>query len=133
MGKFYEYRQNNSGGTFHLDKKSGLSVLVIFEADSAVEANHRAEDAGIYFDGLDTGRDCYCCGTRWDPLVDNEFGSDEPSMYRTPLSNKEEVGKFSDYTLRSLYPTPFGYIHYADGTKQSFNLTPSGTEFGERS
>ena len=32
---FYDYRQNNSDGGFDVDKKAGISVSVIVEADDA--------------------------------------------------------------------------------------------------
>lgn len=60
---FYEYNQNNSGGHFDVDKK--LCSLVIIEAHSAKEANSIAEDLGCYWNGVDAGRDCDCCGDRW--------------------------------------------------------------------
>ena len=59
---FYTYRQNNSGGGFVIDKKRGISVYVIIEADSTREADARAEQIGLYFDGYG---DCPCCGNRW--------------------------------------------------------------------
>jgi hypothetical protein len=58
---FWEFSQNNSGGSF--DKKMGHSIYV--EADSADEANSRAEGVGVYFNGCVTGGDCPCCGDRW--------------------------------------------------------------------
>lgn len=60
---FYEYRQNNSGGFFHLP-----AIQVFIEADSMDEANRIAERNGLYFDGVDDGRDCPCCGDRWYPV-----------------------------------------------------------------
>jgi hypothetical protein len=53
------YIQNNSGGSF-----IGSKVIII-EANSVEEANSIAESHGIYFDGVDTGADCECCGDRW--------------------------------------------------------------------
>jgi hypothetical protein len=53
------YIQNNSGGSF-----IGIKVIII-EADSLEEADSIAESHGIYFDGVDTGADCECCGDRW--------------------------------------------------------------------
>lgn len=58
---FYEYSQNNSGGSF--DEEMGHSVFI--EAATAEEANDRAEGMGIYFNGVENGRDCPCCGDRW--------------------------------------------------------------------
>jgi hypothetical protein len=56
----YEYSQNNSGGSFTVDDE--VTIRVYIEADSAGEANRKAEEFGIYFDGYG---DCPCCGNRW--------------------------------------------------------------------
>lgn len=60
MGKFYEYMQNNSGGYYVKGP-----MLLIIEADSAVEADMIAEENGAYFYGVHKGYDCKCCGDRW--------------------------------------------------------------------
>ena len=65
----YEYRQNNSGGTFVINKK--LDVNVWIEASSPSEANKIAEMNGIYFDGCYDGIDCPCCGDRWHEVADD--------------------------------------------------------------
>ena len=70
--KFFLYRQNNSGGCF--DQDENVDVNVIIEAKSEYESNRIAEDIGIYFDGVDKGWDCNCCGDRW---------SDSPDYYDT--------------------------------------------------
>ena len=56
---FYEFIQNNSGGTFIYDEQKGISYSVIVEADSENDAITRAEQIGLYFDGKG---DCPCCG-----------------------------------------------------------------------
>lgn len=61
--KFYEYTQNNSGGSFIIN--DNVDTVVTIQARSEDEANHRAEQIGIYFDGCESGRDCDCCGDRW--------------------------------------------------------------------
>jgi hypothetical protein len=53
------YIQNNSGGSF-----IGIKVIII-EADSLEEADSIAESHGVYFDGVEEGKDCDCCGDRW--------------------------------------------------------------------
>ena len=58
---FYEYRQNNSGGSFDMD----LGILVYIQANNSEEANDIALNNGIYFNGVSTDRDCSCCGDRW--------------------------------------------------------------------
>lgn len=69
---FYTYRQNNSGGFFKITKK--IKHYVIIEADSAKEADEKAESIGLYFDGVKKGIDCPCCGDRWDKADDSCFG-----------------------------------------------------------
>lgn len=75
---WYTFNQNNSGGSFHIDKKTGITVVVIVEADSAEEANDRAENIGLYFDGIG---DCPCCGDRWCSQCDDDEGTKEPKIY----------------------------------------------------
>lgn len=62
---WYHYRQNNSGGSHEYDASRGTSVNVYIEADSADEANERASEIGLYFDGVEGDMDCSCCGDRW--------------------------------------------------------------------
>ena len=73
---FYTYSQNNSGGSFDIDAENGLAHYVIIEADSMEEANEKATSIGIYFDGVEDGMDCECCGDRW---------SSDPDEYKTPM------------------------------------------------
>ena len=58
--KTFTYHQNNSGG-FFVGPKS-----VTIEAESAEDADRIAEEEGlVYFDGVENGQDCECCGDRW--------------------------------------------------------------------
>ena len=61
--KFYEYSQNNTGGSFVTDDK--LCNRLFIEANSSSEADSIAEDLGCYWNGVDEGSDCECCGDRW--------------------------------------------------------------------
>jgi hypothetical protein len=63
MTKFYEYSQNNSGGSFDVD--NDLCHRLLIEADSAKQADVLAEGLGCYWNGVDAGMDCECCGDRW--------------------------------------------------------------------
>ena len=63
--KFYEFRQNNSGGSF-----SGPAIAVYIEANNSDEADRIAQTKGIYFDD-DYEIDCDCCGTRWHRSYEN--------------------------------------------------------------
>ena len=78
---FYLFNQVNSGGFFVVDEK--VTQNVIIEATSADDANIRAETIGIYFDGVNQGEDCECCGDRWGKVSDDD-GTDEPLLYDKP-------------------------------------------------
>lgn len=82
---FWEFNQNNSGGSFVFDEKNGLTHFVIIEAETKQEAIDRAESVGIYFNGCDDGRDCSCCGDRWYvPYADE--GTPKPTVYGEPFN-----------------------------------------------
>jgi hypothetical protein len=78
--KFFEYRQNNSGGSFDID--DNLTVRVIVEAKDQEQAIQIGENLGIYFDGCDKDMDCPCCGDRW-------YRPDEVNLQYGLFSNKE--------------------------------------------
>lgn len=117
--KFYCFVQNNSGGHFVFDKERGLTHFVVIEATSPAEANHRAKNIGIYFDGCDNDLDCSCCGDRWYPASDYD-GKDKPSICNEPISEATAImlwmtpdpeavlhplkGKFKWYQLKETYP-----------------------------
>ena len=63
MPKFFEVTQNNSGGSFDVDDK--VCHRLFIEADSDQEADRIAEDLGVYWNGVEEGHDCPCCGDRW--------------------------------------------------------------------
>ena len=60
---FYEFYQNNSGGSFIVNDT--LCERVIIEADSEEEAISKGKELGMYWDGVSCGIDCSCCGDRW--------------------------------------------------------------------
>lgn len=94
---FFDYPQNNSGGRFHNDVKRGLGPYVVIEARDYKDANHLAEDKGLYFHGMG---DCFCCGYRWGPQSSYDKGTPEPTIY--------------GYTVRPSY-NGSGFVHYLDG------------------
>lgn len=100
---FFTFDQNNSGGGFDYDESAGISHVVIIEADSAEDANERAESIGLYFDGAG---DCPCCGDRWYEVYGP--GDEVPSVYGTPLEKYKPLYKW----IRSGYEV---FTHYADG------------------
>ena len=101
---FYNFRQNNSGGSF-----SGPALNVIVEAWNAEDANSRAESVGLYFNGCGMGFDCSCCGDRWSMAWESE-GEDQPSIYGKPW------GKPSSFKMYE-YPNEvsFAEIHFLNG------------------
>lgn len=57
---WFTFRQNNSEGLFV------GPVVYYIEAETEEEAAARGEAAGVlYFDGVNSGIDCECCGDRW--------------------------------------------------------------------
>lgn len=119
---FYQFRQNNSGGSFTYDENNGISVNVIIEANSVDEANMKAESIGLYFDGCDSGLDCECCGDRWYEQWHNEEGDLVPSVYDSPvnLSTMELDDEEPPYLMKWMEGYE-GFIHYSNGKMVGFN------------
>ena len=67
--KWYLFDQNNSGGSFVVDDK--LCHRVFIEAKSFDDAVEKAEELGCYWNGVEDGRDCPCCGDRWNKWDDD--------------------------------------------------------------
>lgn len=86
--KFFEFNQNNSGGSFVVDDK--VCHILLIEADSNDDASDIAEGLGVYYDGCESGIDCDCCGDRWNFPWDSE-GVQFPFLYGTFTS--EEANK----------------------------------------
>jgi len=85
---FFTFRQNNSGGEFISQWRD-----IIVEADSAEEANERAEEhTWVSFDGVRKGQDCSCCGDRWGRQWDDE-GDEVPSVWGVPVELDTTVPK----------------------------------------
>ena len=102
--KFYTFDQNNSGGSFINSDSKGISEYVIIEAKNAKEANNKAENIGIYFDGCSNGNDCSCCGDRWYETCEGD-GYENPSIYGELVENIEK----SSFRKSC-------FIHYLDNT-----------------
>ena len=113
---FYEFRQNNSGGSFVHDPDAGISKHVIVEAPSLKRATAIAQSIGLYFNGVDDGYDCECCGDRWyEPW--NDEGTEEPSIYDKVVT--EEYEDTTGFGMKWI-DGPEAYVHYADGAVQGF-------------
>jgi hypothetical protein len=109
--KFFHFNQYNSGGSFDFDKEAGITHHVVIEAADAADANSRAEDIGLYFNGCSDGRDCDCCGDRWSDCHDD--GDAEPMVYGEPVASAKHATKW----MKAGYETA---VHYADGRIEWF-------------
>lgn len=113
MGSFYIFQQNNSGGYLEEDEKRGIGEYVFIESESAKEANSKAENIGLYFDGVENGIDCECCGDRWNSVYEyDKIESDELNNY------------IQEYCLDDVIDGKF-FVHYSGGkfvgyTKQGY-------------
>ena len=108
---FYTYSQNSSGGRFVFNED--VNYYVVIEADSSNEADTRAEEVGVYFDGCDSGRDCDCCGDRWSRSWSQD-GTETPMIYDEPVQtywkNAEFKMKWADNQAIIVY--------FKDGRKE---------------
>ena len=98
--KFYHFRQNNSGGIFDVDDKLCASLYI--EAENEEDAIQKAFDMGVYFDGVEDGHDCECCGDRW-------YEPDEEDGI-------EAVRKSAAEYSRIIWPSPAYRVFFHDGT-----------------
>ena len=106
--KFYELSQNNSGGSFDVNDK--LCHRLFIEAESEKAALEIAEDLGCYWNGVDDGMDCECCGDRWYKSADEvdlekmntEWKGLEVSQWLERGSKADPKGAMN--TLKAQYP-----------------------------
>ena len=112
---FYTFNQNNSGGSFDVDPADGISHFVIIEANSADAANDKAKRIGLYFNGVDDGRDCECCGDRWCSAWRDD-GTENPDVYGKHPSDHRDI---------FVTDKPHTFVHYADGRIESFSNPPT--------
>ncbi len=108
--KYYDFSQNNSGGTFANDENVAENVIIA--ARNKDEANSRAESVGIYFNGCDDERDCECCGDRWYAQY-NESKDLQPLIYGDLPPEKYLIEH--GYSMRTQV-----IVHHADGTRETF-------------
>jgi hypothetical protein len=90
MKKFYLFNQSNPGGYFIQDDKVDENVII--HAESAKDANRKAQEIGIYFNGVRKGIDCGCCNDRWYPV--SEYDSSE-----LPLIDGEDFRRSDKYKI----------------------------------
>jgi hypothetical protein len=106
--KFYTFDQHNSGGKFI--NNDTLGHYVIIEAVDMQDAIRRAEQVGIYFNGVAEGIDCGCCGDRWTTPWEDDVAP-------TPMIYDTEVGDV--YYVEFMYRVKQNVIiYYYDGTKK---------------
>lgn len=113
--KWFQYTQNNSGGSFDVDEKVSHHVLI--QALNGSQADSLAEAiVGIYFNGVEDGNDCECCGDRWSSCKWDK-GTDLPELYgETP---KDGAG------IR-IYPFgAFKPVSVAEALTKSWVIEPS--------
>lgn len=126
---FYNYSQNNSGGSFY-----GVTEYWI-EADSPDEADDIAEmSTDIYFNGCDTGMDCSCCGDRW-YRTESYAAAEEPLYRDIPVDENlvENIAqKALDPTEDNSFLIPWWEQHlcvvYSDGTRFEVKITQKDIE-----
>lgn len=117
--KFYEFRQNNSGGSFDVDDI--LCHIVVIEAESAEQANAIAKDLGIYFNGTEDETDCPCCGDRWSE-VDEFDGEDLDSFTSSDVFiSKYSRDKISPQFIDRIEPNLYSEYRDLDEEKVVVN------------
>jgi hypothetical protein len=118
--KFFEFTQNNSGGSFDCDEYVAHRVLI--EAENADEAILKGESLGMYWDGCESGMDCDCCGDRWyKPWGRGEkefpYKYSPNNTFQTPEDYMQYMADIYGWTK------PDGYIYYKNGNKVSIFST----------
>jgi len=88
---YYEFRQNNSGG--HFEENENVGQLVIIEASDPTEAYEKADNIGIYYDGVEKGIDCDCCGDRWSAWLSTVELPTDHYIYIYSYVDKEAILK----------------------------------------
>lgn len=114
---WFEYSQNNSGGSFDVDQFVTHRVFV--EADSLEEAIRIGIGLGIYFDGCENGMDCSCCGDRWyEPgEVELPLGWSIGISFKTIEEYAQHLASEFGYFGSE---KPDTYLYYKDGRKVEF-------------
>lgn len=98
---WYEWAQNNSGGFFE-EEKNGVCHRLFIEADTYDLAEQKVFELGVYYDGVDEGYDCECCGDRW--YSGNEVTEESVEKYAQKLATKYG------------WTSPDARLFYKDGT-----------------
>jgi hypothetical protein len=119
LQKFYEFSQNNTGGSFVTNSQVCHRLLI--EAASEAEAELKAESMGVYFNGVDEGMDCPCCGDRWYSGHEVSFPRSYGSMTEKEAASVAEKygasvaaskGGWKDRNWDVVFATPESYAQY---------------------
>jgi hypothetical protein len=110
--KFFNFRQNNTFGSWDINEDVNINVIV--EADSPESANEIAVKHGVYFNGCNNGTDCQCCGDRWNDCYGD--GYEVAEIYGVPLVPTDVVERFEDAD---------SVVYYDDGPRVYFNAGSS--------
>lgn len=108
---FYKLNQNNSGGYFVVNEK--VCHRLFIEANNEEEALQIAESLGYYWDGVNKGLDCSCCGDRWSPYCD-KIDISKLQIETNSFTSIEEYAQFlaNGYGVKT---TPNIRIFYKNG------------------
>ena len=107
MLKWFNFNQNNSGGSFITN--DSVCHRVFIEATDEGEATDKALSLGVYFNGVDEGEDCECCGGRWYEPYDPVELLPEHTIEQYAQLLADKWG----------WTEPDAYLYRADGTKTS--------------
>lgn len=111
--KWYEFSQNNSGGSFAVDDK--LCHRVFIEAETIKDAIDKAKDIGIYFNGVELELDCPCCGDRWyQPRSHIDIETLNESYTKTDLNTIEDYAKYLANNFGG-WTSPEARLFYSNG------------------
>jgi hypothetical protein len=118
---FFEYNQNNSGGSFDADDK--VTHRLYIEAEDSNKADRIAQGLGVYFNGCENGMDCECCGDRWysgrqleAPYINGLFTKDEAIEIEKKFGGKSKMATkwkpHRDRTHEVEHGTIENYVQY---------------------
>jgi hypothetical protein len=118
--RFYEFRQNNSGGSFDVD--NNVCKWMFIEANDCEQANELAQNLGVYFNGCDSGLDCDCCGDRWHEADESGYINlkEVSKSYKTKLTTIEDYANL----LVDKYgwgENEFARVFYLSGERNQVN------------
>lgn len=116
---FYEFNQNNSGGSF--DEDENICHRLLIEAENVEQATKKALALGVYFNGVAEGCDCSCCGDRWHEIWGDDDHLEFPIEFQNWRTDEpvilNDIVEYAQYYADEYgWTTPDARIFYADGT-----------------